>query len=56
MRNIVDLGVNPSRIIYAHTVKPKSHIKEAAALGVKTMTFDSESELYKVKSIFPTAR
>ncbi|KAB7496444.1 Antizyme inhibitor 2 [Armadillidium nasatum] len=56
MRNIVDLGVNPSRIIYAHTVKPKSHIKEAAALGINTMTFDNESELYKVKSVFPTAR
>jgi len=56
MQRILSLGVEPSRIIYAHPCKPQSHIKAAAKNNIDLMTFDNETELYKVKSIFPQAR
>jgi ornithine decarboxylase len=56
MKKIIDLGVSPSRIIYAHTCKPKSHIRQAASLGVNLMTFDNEDELHKIKEINPSAK
>ncbi|KAB7496443.1 Ornithine decarboxylase, partial [Armadillidium nasatum] len=56
IRKILQLGVNPSRIIFAHTCKPFSHIIDAAELGVYTMTFDNEYELYKIQKIFPSTR
>lgn len=56
MQKIINLGVSPSRIIYAHTCKPESHIVKAASLGVHTMTFDNSVELHKIKAIHPNAR
>ncbi|KAJ4427701.1 hypothetical protein ANN_25353 [Periplaneta americana] len=55
IKKILDLGVIPSRIIYANPAKPASHIRYAANCGVDTMTFDNECELHKIKSLFPTA-
>jgi len=49
------IGVEPSRAIYAHTCKPRSHIKVARALGVQRMTFDNLHELTKISEEFPTA-
>ncbi|RXG67470.1 Ornithine decarboxylase [Armadillidium vulgare] len=56
IRKILQLGVNPSRIIFAHTCKPFSHIIDGDELGVHTMTFDNEYELYKIQKIFPNTR
>ncbi|XP_065891459.1 ornithine decarboxylase-like [Dysidea avara] len=53
---ILNLGVDPSRIIYANPCKQKSHIRFAAEVGVDVMTFDNEVELYKIKNCFPTAK
>ncbi|KAJ9592498.1 hypothetical protein L9F63_015815 [Diploptera punctata] len=53
---VMELGVDPSRIIFANPTKPASHIRHAAAMGVDTMTFDNETELHKIKSLFPTAK
>ncbi|XP_068193198.1 ornithine decarboxylase-like isoform X2 [Antennarius striatus] len=44
----LSLGVTPDKIIYAHTIKPPSHIKYACTHGVNMMTFDSEDELQKI--------
>lgn len=33
-----------------------SHLRYAAQVDVKTMTFDSEIELRKVKQLFPDAK
>lgn len=52
---ILSLGVNPERIIFANPTKPKSHIRYAALVGVKTMTFDCDLELVKIKAICPDA-
>jgi len=56
INKVLSLGVNPNRIIFANPAKPASHIRHANSTGVDLMTFDNESELYKIKSMFPTAR
>lgn len=56
INKILELGVDPGRIIFANPTKPASHIRHAAALGVNTMTFDNETELHKIKSLFPAAK
>jgi ornithine decarboxylase len=53
---ILCLDVSPDRIIFANPCKAKSYIKNAASLGVNTLTFDNEDELYKVAQIHPTAQ
>ena len=52
---VLHLGVDPARIIYAQPCKTRSHIRHAAAQGVKQMTFDNADELYKVHALFPDA-
>jgi ornithine decarboxylase len=56
INKILELGVDPRRIIFANPAKPASHIRYAAALGVDIMTFDNECELHKIKSLFPAAK
>ncbi|BFZ16335.1 hypothetical protein BsWGS_19375 [Bradybaena similaris] len=53
---VMKLGVDASRIIYANPCKQKSFIKYAAKRQVEMMTFDNEAELIKVKEIFPNAK
>jgi len=48
------LQVSPS-IVFAHPVKIQQHIEYACEQGVKTLVFDSISELYKIKQAHPTA-
>ena len=52
---ILNLGVDPSRIVYAQPCKTKSYIRFAQEQGVKQMTFDNSDELYKIKRFFPDA-
>lgn len=52
----MDLGVETDRIIFANPAKQVSHIRYAASVNVRAMTFDNESELYKVKEHHPTAK
>jgi ornithine decarboxylase len=56
MRKVLDLGVNPSRIIFANPTKQTSHIRAAADNNVARMTFDNEGELYKIKALHPQAQ
>lgn len=53
---MLELGVDADRIIFANPAKQVSHIRYAASVGVRAMTFDNESELYKVREHHPTAR
>lgn len=48
IETMLSLGVEPSRIIYAHTQKHVSFIRRAKEAGVDLMTFDSAEELHKV--------
>lgn len=50
------MGALPSQIIFANPTKSIPHINYAKSVGVDTMTFDSEFELYKIKKYFPTAK
>jgi len=53
---VLDLGVDPSRLIFANPAKMASHIRYAAATNVNIMTFDNECELYKVKNLHSNAK
>jgi len=56
MHKVLELGVPPRDIIYANPAKPRSHILAAAQYDVRTVTFDSEVELYKLKNYLPGAK
>ena len=56
IQTILDLGVDPNRIIYANACKQTSHIRYAHKMGVDCMTFDNEHELYKIKENHPNAK
>ncbi|XP_057654812.1 ornithine decarboxylase 1-like [Diorhabda carinulata] len=56
INKVLNLNVDPERIIFANPAKPASHIRHAAATGVSTMTFDNETELYKIKNLYPDAK
>jgi ornithine decarboxylase len=55
MDQVLAMGVDPSRIIYAQPCKTKSHLRHAAKNGVQQMTFDNADELHKIKALFPNA-
>ncbi|KAF7846238.1 hypothetical protein BT93_L4788 [Corymbia citriodora subsp. variegata] len=55
IEQVLRLGVDPSRIIYAQPCKTKSYVRYAAKQGVRQMTFDNADELYKIKELFPDA-
>lgn len=56
IERILDLGVDPERIIYANPAKQPSHLRFAQQNGVYKMTFDNIEELLKIKEIFPDAQ
>ncbi|XP_033733170.1 ornithine decarboxylase-like [Pecten maximus] len=57
IQQILDFGVDPSRIIYANPCKQMSHITYAREYDVDLMTFDNEEELVKIKMFYgPSAR
>lgn len=55
IEQLLSLGVDPSRIVYANPCKMRSHVKFAREESVSMMTFDNEEELRKVKDFFPDA-
>ena len=55
IKTVLNLGVSPEKIVFAHTCKQGSHIKYAAANRVSMMTFDNKEELYKIKRLYPHA-
>ncbi|EPQ31589.1 uncharacterized protein PFL1_00922 [Pseudozyma flocculosa PF-1] len=50
---VLNLGVSPSRIIYANPCKAASFVRHAAAHNVGLTTFDNVDELYKMKKFHP---
>ena len=55
IEQVLNLGVDPARIIYAQPCKTKSYLRYTAKQNVKQMTFDNTDELYKIKELFPSA-
>ncbi|KAI5805377.1 pyridoxal-dependent decarboxylase [Peziza echinospora] len=56
IQTMLDFGVPPSRIIYAHPCKTSSYIRYAAQVDVSMMTFDNAEELVKIHRFFPRAK
>ncbi|KAK0635302.1 pyridoxal-dependent decarboxylase [Bombardia bombarda] len=55
IEQVLSLGVDPSRIIYAQPCKTKSYLRYVANQGVRQMTFDNADELRKIARLFPKA-
>ncbi|KAG9289820.1 hypothetical protein G9A89_015400 [Geosiphon pyriformis] len=56
IQTVLDLNVDPSKIIYANPCKQASFIRYAAEKNVKLMTFDNAEELHKIKRYFSHAQ
>ncbi|KAK3327611.1 pyridoxal-dependent decarboxylase [Cercophora scortea] len=55
IEQVLQMGVDPSRIIYAQPCKTNSYVRYVASHGVRQMTFDNADELRKIARLFPTA-
>ena len=53
---VLDLGVDPGRIIYANPCKRAEDIVFAKSGGVSVTTFDSECELHKLAEHYPECK
>ncbi|KAI8594757.1 pyridoxal-dependent decarboxylase [Dissophora ornata] len=56
IQSALELGVDPSRIIYANPCKQNSFVKYAYQNQVRMMTFDNAEELHKIKRFHPEAQ
>lgn len=55
IEQVLNMGIDPTRIIYAQPCKTNSYVRFAEKQGVKKMTFDNGDELHKIKKLFPRA-
>ena len=55
IQQVLSMGINADRIIFANPYKSRSDLRYAQRLGIKKMTFDGSDELYKIKAIQPEA-
>jgi ornithine decarboxylase len=55
IEQVLDMGVDTERIIYAQPCKTNSYVRYVAAKGVKQMTFDNADELRKIAKLYPEA-
>lgn len=55
IEQVLNMGVDPSRIIYAQPCKTNSYVRYVAAHGVRQMTFDNADELHKIAKLYPGA-
>ena len=55
MKQVLNLGAHPSKIIFANTIKSTEDILFTQKRRVRLMTFDNEPELYKIAKHYPKA-
>lgn len=55
IEQVLNIGVDPSRIIYAQPCKTNSYVRYVANQNVRQMTFDNADELRKIAKIYPEA-
>lgn len=53
IEQVLSLGVDPSRIVYAHPCKVSSFLRFAQKHDINLTTFDNADELYKIKKFHP---
>ncbi|CCX14237.1 pyridoxal-dependent decarboxylase [Pyronema domesticum] len=56
IEQVLGMGIDPQRIIYANPCKTPSYVRWVAESGVRMLTFDNAEELYKIKRFYPTAQ
>ncbi|KAF9333511.1 hypothetical protein BGZ91_011231, partial [Linnemannia elongata] len=56
IRMMIELGVNPDKIVHANPCKETTQVKYARANNVRMSTFDNEDELLKIKDLFPESK
>lgn len=55
VEQVLKMGVDPERIIYAQPCKTNSYLRYVAKEGVRQMTFDNADELRKIAKLYPEA-
>lgn len=55
MKQVLNVGTSPTKIIFANTIKTDEDIIFARRRRVRLMTFDNEPELYKLAKHYPGA-
>ncbi|KAK7959841.1 ornithine decarboxylase [Apiospora aurea] len=55
IEQVLNMGVDAERIIYAQPCKTNSYVRYVATKGVKQMTFDNADELRKIAKLYPEA-
>lgn len=56
IKQILDLGVEAKRIIFANICKPISHLEYAKINNVNVSTVDTEFEIYKIHKTYPESK
>lgn len=56
IEQVLAMGTEPERIIYAQPCKTNSYVRFVKSAGVRQMTFDNSDELYKIAKLFPEAK
>lgn len=56
IKQVLELGVDPERIIFANPCKPVSHLEYAKENNVKASTVDTEFEIYKIHKTYPESK
>lgn len=56
IKQVLELGVEPERIIFAQPCKPVSHVEYAKEHNVTTSTVDTEFEIYKLHKYYPDSK
>ncbi|KAK0569760.1 Ornithine decarboxylase [Tilletia horrida] len=56
IQSVLDLGVSPTRIIYANPCKAASFVRQARLQQVSLTTFDNTDELTKMKRFHPDCK
>lgn len=55
IEQVLKMGVDPGRIIYAQPCKTNSYLRYVSNQGVRQMTFDNADELRKIAKLYPEA-
>lgn len=53
IKQVLDLGIDPGRIIFAHPRKAPSALDVAARRGIRWTTFNNADELEKIQRVSP---
>ena len=54
IQTMIELGVDPSNIVYSHPLKSIEAMEYAKENGVERLVYDSEEELHKIMQYYPS--